>query len=70
MGVMTQAYMRVMEFPNGLSYRELALYASDETALTACKRRFNRAEPGEKMTLIREGGEVVFTLERPRVLEG
>jgi hypothetical protein len=62
---MTNAYMRIMEFPNGLSYREMALYASDETALTACKRRFSRAEPGERMTLLRDSGEFVFKLERP-----
>jgi len=60
--------MRVWEFANGQSFRELALYQDDQTALAGSKRRFRDAQPGERMTLIRKGGEVVFTLERPRAL--
>jgi hypothetical protein len=62
-------YMLEWQFPNGRSFRELALYASDATALAGCKRRFRNATPGEKMTLVRKGGEIVFTLERPLALE-
>jgi hypothetical protein len=65
----TQAYMMVRSFPNGMSYQNMALYASDETALAGCKQRFRDAQPGDKLVLIREGGDVVFSLERPLALE-
>lgn len=66
--VTTEAYTMIRSFPNGRSYEALKLYASDATALTGCKRLFREAEPGEKLTLIRQGGDVVFTLERPLAL--
>lgn len=63
---MSKAYTMVRTFPNGLGYEALKLYASDETALSGCKRLFRDAEPGEKLILLREDDrEHVFTLTRP-----
>ena len=36
--------------------------------MPGAKRLFREAEPGEKLTLIRQGGDVVFTHERPLAL--
>lgn len=65
------AYLQVWAFPNGKTSERFKLYVSDDTAIAGSKKVFAKeAQPGEAMTVYREGGDVVATLKRPLVIEG